>query len=325
MSNKNKIIIISISSFILLLLTLVIVLWFIKNDNSIKNNTQENNTIQESIDTSNNEDKQENIDNPNIEENSSNNKQENDTINNNNNNQQKNNNTNKDNNTSKEMVSVTKNKNIIFFGDSITAGYGSKSKHYSWANYIGTKYDFANYVNAGISDYRVSTYDNEKKWLVTQVKNHYNDKLNYDYVIMQGGINDLIYDTPLGELSNDKNPDSFNKDTFYGGLELYIYNTVTKWKNAKIGYIITYYTPNYTERGIKWTYDDYKTYNDALKRTLNKWNIPYLDLFDGQYNSQKYSDILKVTTKEYLNDYLHLNDAGYDLISPIIYEWIITL
>lgn len=316
----KKIIIISITFLILLFLTIAIVLWFFKNDKPINNdnnnsNIQENNNINDNDNNDNNEVNNDNKDNDIKQDN---------TKDNNDNNQPKEDNKNKD-NTSKEDISVTKNKNIIFFGDSITAGFGSKSKKYSWANYIGTNYDFANYVNAGISDYRVSTYDNANKWLVTQVKNHYNDKLNYDYIIMQGGINDLLYDTPLGSLSNDKNPNNFNKDTFYGGLELYIYNTINKWKNAKVGYIITYYTPNYKEKKKQWTYNDYKTYNDALKKTLDKWNIPYLDLFDGEYNNQKYSDILKVTTKEYLGDYLHLNDAGYNLISPIIYEWIKTI
>lgn len=312
MSNAKKIIIIVVSLLILSFLTISIVLWFMKNNDTKNDNsnfTQENTNKEEKQNNNNTDD---NNDDNNTETEEKNKEKQNTSDK-------------KDDNTQKEEVSVTKNKNIIFFGDSITAGHGSKSKHYSWANYIGTKYDFANYVNAGISDYRVSTYDSDKKWLVTQVKNHFNDKLNYDYIIMQGGVNDLIYNTPLGNLASDKNPNSFNKDTFYGGLELYLYNVTNKWKTSKIGYIITYYTPNYTERGLKWSYDDYKKYNDALKKALDKWNIPYLDLFDGQYNNQKYSDILKVTTKEYLGDYLHLNDAGYNLISPMIYEWIKTI
>ena len=305
MENTKKIIIISIFIIFMLSITLAIVFWFNNNNQESVNTNQENNKIENNNEINNNqEDNNETKDNEPTKENN--------IIEDN-----------KDN--KKENISVTKDKNIIFFGDSITAGFGSKSKHYSWANYIGTKYDFASYMNAGISDYRVSTYDNANKWLVTQVKNHYNDKNNYDYVIMQGGINDLLYNTPLGELAKDKDFKSFNKDTFYGGLELYLYNTISKWNKAKIGYIITYYTPNYKERGKSWTYDDYKKYNDALKKTLNKWNIPYLDLFDGEYNNQKFSDLLKVTTKEYLGDYLHLNDAGYNLISPIIYEWIKTL
>ena len=166
---------------------------------------------------------------------------------------------------------VTKNKNIIFFGDSIT--YGFLTKGYSWAEFIKDNYDFNIVINAGISDYRVSTYDDKNKWLTDTIISHANEK--YDYVIMQGGINDVLYNTPLGEISNSKSEDDFDVNTFAGGFESYIYNAKKYFKDAKIGYIITYYTPNYTERGQKWSYDDYNKYIMMTKKILDKWNIKY--------------------------------------------------
>ena len=211
---------------------------------------------------------------------------------------------------------VTKNKNIIFFGDSIT--YGFLTKGYSWAEFIKDNYDFNIVINAGISDYRVSTYDDKNKWLTDTIISHANEK--YDYVIMQGGINDVLYNTPLGEISNSKRENEFDVNTFAGGLESYIYNAKKYFKDAKIGYIITYYTPNYTERGLKWSYDDYNKYVMMTKKILDKWNIKYLDLFD-----EEYSNILKVNTKTYLPDNLHLNYEGYKIIYPYIYDFIKSL
>lgn len=208
---------------------------------------------------------------------------------------------------------VTKNKNIIFFGDSIT--YGFLTKGYSWAEFIKDNYDFNIVMNAGISDYRVSTYDDKNKWLTDTIISHANEK--YDYVIMQGGINDVLYNTPLGEISNSKSEDDFDVNTFAGGFESYIYNAKKYFKDAKIGYIITYYTPNYTERGHKWSYDDYNKYIMMTKKILDKWNIKYLDLFN-----EEYSNILKVNTKTYLPDNLHLNYEGYKIIYPYIYDFI---
>lgn len=223
------------------------------------------------------------------------------------------------------VVSATYNKSVIYFGDSITAGHLGKPKGTSWVNYIQSNYDLSNSVNAGITDYRVSTYDDRNKWLVTQVRNHYNDSTNYDFVIMQGGINDLLYDTPLGEMSDSFNAEDFDQNTFIGGLELYIHSVVNKWPDARVGYIITYFTPNYVERGIKWSYEDHKAYYDATIKVLDKWNIEYLDFFEGSYNGVKYSELLKVYSKDYLPDYLHLNNAGYELVSSHIYEWMQTL
>ena len=211
---------------------------------------------------------------------------------------------------------VTKNKNIIFFGDSIT--YGFLTKGYSWAEFIKDNYDFKIVTNAGISDYRVSTYDDKNKWLTDTIISHANEK--YDYVIMQGGINDVLYNTPLGEISNSKSENDFDVNTFAGGFESYIYNAKKYFKDAKIGYIITYYTPNYTERGQKWSYDDYNKYIMMTKKILDKWNIKYLDLFN-----EEYSNILKVNTKTYLPDDLHLNYEGYKIIYPYIYDFIKSL
>lgn len=213
-------------------------------------------------------------------------------------------------------TSVTKNKNIIFFGDSIT--YGFLTKGYSWAGFIKDNYDFNTVINAGISDYRVSTYDDKNKWLTDTIISHANER--YDYVIMQGGINDVLYNTPLGEISNSKSENDFDVNTFAGGLESYIYNAKKYFKDAKIGYIITYYTPNYTERGQKWSYDDYNKYIMMTKKILDKWNIKYLDLFN-----EEYSNILKVNTKTYLPDNLHLNYEGYKIIYPYIYDFIKSL
>lgn len=59
-----------------------------------------------------------------------------------------------------------------------------------------------------------------------------------------------------------------------------------------------------------------------MRKVLKKWNIPYIDLFDGiASNGKSYSSILKFDTDTYLPDTLHLNDEGYKVISPYIYSW----
>ena len=222
--------------------------------------------------------------------------------------------------TYKVVMSKTYQKKAIFFGDSIVYGFKSSPVGYSWANYIGDHYDLSKTVNAGISDYRVSTYDDPKKWLVDEVKSHYNDQDSYDFVILQGGINDVLYDTPIGSISDSKDVNSFNFNTFCGGLESYLYHVTSKWPNSRIGYIITYNTPNYTERGLKWSYSDYKSYYDKTREILNKWNIKYIDLSTDEFNN-----LLMVEQRKYLPDYLHLNNDGYNVVSPYIYDFMQTL
>ncbi len=210
-------------------------------------------------------------------------------------------------------VEKTKGKTMIVFGDSIV--YGIYANRYSFANYLNDNYDFKKVVNAGYSDYRLSVYDDPNKWLIDAVKRHYDGE--YDYILLEGGVNDVLYETPLGVISKSKDYDSFNIYTFCGGMEAYLYTITERWPNAKIGYIITYYTKGYTERGLSWTYEDYKTYYDLQKQILDKWGIPYLDLF-----ADEFSQLLEVGTTKYIPDRLHLNRKGHQLITPYIYEWL---
>ena len=212
--------------------------------------------------------------------------------------------------------SATYNKNAIFFGDSITAGYASDNK--SWAEVIKDKYDLNKVVNAGISDFRVSKYQRPHKWLGLEVLSHYNDNIDYDFVILQGGINDALIHAPLGKLSSTYT-DDLDLETFYGGLEGYIQTVINKWPNAKIGYIITYYIPNYDDH--IYSYEHFKLYYEALKEVLVKYNIPYLDLFAGKKGLEKYSEILSIYSTKFLEDNLHLNYEGYQEIAPYIYVW----
>ena len=209
---------------------------------------------------------------------------------------------------------VTKGKNAIVFGDSIV--FGLFADNYSFVDHLNDDYDFNVVIKAGLPDYRVSTYPDPDKWLGVLVKRHYSDDYDYDYVIMQGGVNDVLHSVPIGEISADKNYESFNTDTFMGGLEAYIYNVTTKWPNAKIGYIITYNTTSYTDGDKKWTDEDYKQYNDALKEVLNKWNVEYLDLYTDEF-----SEILKTDQPDNMDDGLHLNLYGHEIIAPYIYKW----
>lgn len=216
------------------------------------------------------------------------------------------------------IKSATYNKTAVFFGDSITKGAGSKSHNYSWANYIGDNYDLKYSANRGKSGWRVSnTANNYINNLVLKEKGN-----KYDFVILHGGCNDIGYDVALGKISASYDPKTFDDQTFIGGLEKYLYTVVTQWPKARIGYIINYRTPNNRIRTVAKS----SVYYSEMRKVLKKWNVPYLDLFNGvAFDGRSYSTILSVDTNRYLPDSLHLNDEGYKVISPYIYRWMQTL
>ena len=217
------------------------------------------------------------------------------------------------------VVSKTYNKTAIFIGDSIT--YGFSSGGYSWANYIGDNYDLKKTINAGLSSSALTTF-RPGLWLVDHVKKYNASKYdNIDYVILQGGHNDVVGDRPLGTYSKDDFSGKYNTDTILGGLETYIYTVKKRWPNAKIGYILNYQMPRNQYVGKRGS-DCYS----AFKKVFDKWHVGYFDMYFGKApNGKSYSDILKVNTTEYFADGTHINRKGYDVISPYIYDWMSNL
>ena len=55
-------------------------------------------------------------------------------------------------------------------------------------------------------------------------------------------------------------------------------------------------------------------YFDGAKALCEKYGIIFIDL----YNNKELNDKLETTTTKYLPDTLHLNSAGYDIITPYI-------
>ena len=211
------------------------------------------------------------------------------------------------------------NKDVIFFGDSITYGLKGTPVGYGWPDYIRDNFEIGKTINEGHSGWFISNKFNER-WINTIVEKYKNEK--FDYVILHGGTNDISKGVELGKFDSNDFSGKYDINTFLGGLETYIYTVKKQFPNAKIGYIINYETPNNNDNRKNLS----ANYYTEMKKVLEKWKIPYLDLYFGSApNGEKYGDILKVNTNDYLVDTLHLNKAGYKVISPYIYNWMNTL
>lgn len=223
-------------------------------------------------------------------------------------------------------------KSALFVGDSIVnAVKDPQHPYYGWAGRIGTQNDM-DWKNAGISSATVSTAlpssepDNR---IVNQLKK--NTTKAYDYVILQGGMNDSIAETELGEMSDSYQLEDFDISTFSGAMEELIYTAITEYEDAYIGYIVNYATPNSTWGGKS---ADNAEYFRRAKEICEKWNVPYIDLFEGGieengvYRSYSF-DILQMNTGvnlyQSLKSEIHIGSKGYDVISPYIAEWMKTL
>lgn len=221
--------------------------------------------------------------------------------------------------------SKLENKKILFVGDSITEAKSKYDDYSGWAGRIGLG-NSMEWKNVGISGATIAKTSRDH--ITDQIIDNKDE--NFDYIILQGGINDMSKEVSLGEISDSFNIEDFDNTTYAGGLEELFYYTKKYNSESRIGFIITYQTPNCDWGGMV---ADRSSQVELTRKICEKWDIPYLDLYDGVvYEDGKisnYSDILKVATGEYFYKErmteVHLSSSGYDVISKYIAIWIKTL
>ena len=59
-------------------------------------------------------------------------------------------------------------------------------------------------------------------------------------------------------------------------------------------------------------------YFSVAKAICDKWNIPYMDL----YNNAEVTGRLQPTTRYALGDYVHPNNRGYDILYPYVEQFV---
>lgn len=197
-------------------------------------------------------------------------------------------------------------KTIVYFGDSISAG--NENYDVAWYNHINQKVSFKFSKNDSKPG---ATFSNVHpgNMIIDQLnkeKDHF-----YDYIIVQGGVNDVMANVTLGKMNSSYNKEDFDDSTFIGSIDLTFYYLTKYFEHSSIGVIITYPTPNAHKNGWADTSRD-NEYFSALIQLCEKWHIPYIDFYN-EY---------KVVDESLLLDGLHLNDIGYRKTTPYLIEFI---
>lgn len=220
---------------------------------------------------------------------------------------------------------TTEGKSAIFFGDSVAYGYSTNGNGFGY--YINTTANFSSFTNAARNTATINTSTQGNNNIIEQMKNNKNNQ--YDFVIIEGGYGDLRDTPPLGNLTGGYKITEYNTTTFAGAVEYSLCLATTYWPNARIGFIISYDTPN-SNYGVRPNHTETKKYWDIVKAACNKWNVQYLDFFEGSTNynneTKTYSELFDVTSNTYLaNDNIHPTASGYEFICPFILNWMKTL
>ena len=220
--------------------------------------------------------------------------------------------------------SILQGRSVLFVGDSIVSAERdsnmflvnttSPARKGGWSGRIGIA-NGMNYVINGKSGAPLSSGSKaatDYGRIVDQLTVSGRD--SFDYVIANGGINDAQASMPVGVMTDSFDVEDFNNATYAGALEEFFYTAKQKYPTALIGYICSFSTPkNTTGRA-----SNMSEYYAIAKQICEKWGVYCLDLYN---NTDFCNNVLKTSTTTYMPDGVHPNGAGYDLITPLIEEW----
>ncbi len=209
-------------------------------------------------------------------------------------------------------------KSVFFVGDSLCEAYCEReSEEYSvkrgWAGRIMQGNEMTG-LNKSLGGASIGDCRGENLVINQLIAM---DGNKYDYVIIEGGGNDAWDSAPVGEITEGFDG-PFDRNTFAGGLENTFKYAKEHYAGAIFGYIVTYQMPSSPYGRMS----DMSEYFALSKKICDKWEIPYLDLyFDDDFNE----NIFRSASPDHLPDTVHPNSAGYNILAPIIEDWMKTL
>lgn len=214
-------------------------------------------------------------------------------------------------------INPLNNKTIMFTGDSICNASTTGVK--GWWRLIQENNPTATVYNYGQDGATIAQNGQDTNDVYTKIQTMYSAHPDADYIIIQGGVNDIWQNIPLGEYienSNYNEETAYDTTTFSGALEWIFHYALTHFEGKKIGYIVTQKI---------WGSGSFWNYMERARKICEKWSIPYIDLYnEGDLNlyidsqRQNYS----ITTRIATGDGCHPNLAGYQIITPKIENWL---
>ena len=221
-------------------------------------------------------------------------------------------------------------KSIIFTGDSICQATTDFTNGGGWAKRIGEN-NGMKWENKGISGGTLIDKDLVNSTFTISDTDF---GTGADYIILEGGVNDA---DKIGSILNGNTPalfgsygwtdyqSIFTNATFCGALEKLIKGVVSSFPDAKVGFIIPMKMGVELVNGYQKENNNRRAYFETIVEICRKWGVPVLNLWD---NCTMNPDIASHYTSgdgHLYVDGVHPTGYGYNLISPIIEEWIKSL
>jgi hypothetical protein len=161
-------------------------------------------------------------------------------------------------------------KSLYVGGDSIAFGAGSSGV--SYGEIIANKYSMTITKNA-VSGTTLITQTGKTNSILEKLQATTG---TFDYMLLEGGINDMFISAPIGTITNSFIGGIFDTTTVIGAMEKLCETWVTKFPTAKKLFILVHRKTAYYGAGVNGIKQ--VDYWNAIKSVLNKWSIKYVDL-----------------------------------------------
>ena len=212
------------------------------------------------------------------------------------------------------QINVLSGKKLLVFGDSIAYGNTSTNQQ-AYGEYIASKNSMTLSKQSVSGAFLVSNQENSIYTKVEDFISNSND--TFDYILLEGGCNDMTINSPLGTIIDGYDTTSCVTTTISGSLEKIISDLRNKWPQANIIFVT-----NHKMSSRSWTIQN--NYYDRFIEICNKWGIGVADIFNkGQLSS--YISSMATTcfpeseTSPTGYDRTHPNPTGYkNFYCPII-------
>jgi len=205
---------------------------------------------------------------------------------------------------------------VLWNGDSIMKADASEANNHGW-DYLISNANSMTSTNYAVSGRTIA--DNTAIGRTGVCDTISSMAVTADYIIFEGGVNDPTYTTidRLGAITTGFTA-TLDETTFYGALESICKQAQIKWPTKKVGFIIPYKTGGTYE-----SVPDYTPFYEATIAVLEKWSVPYLDLYKSSGINVFITEVQAALFCT--EDLWHLKEAGYLATYNKVQEWMKSL
>lgn len=167
---------------------------------------------------------------------------------------------------------ATSKKSLTVYAEGDSIAYGAGASGYSYADILRDGYGFG-ITKTAVNGSTFAQNISDEKDITKRVLKNFNT--DYDYALIEGGVNDYYFSMPLGEVSEPLT-EEFDTATTCGGLESIFYHIRKASPDTRIYFLVTHKTNNFdsVKNKLGLTYLDY--YN-AILNICSKYCVSVID------------------------------------------------